>query len=584
MTFLAFVFLLIFVLNINGRLKKMEERLSKNQLPLAANATNTPQETPATETATQTGQIQKPITPKLTPPQPSAEKLFANGFIAWVKEDWLLKLGAFLFLIGLGWFTTYAFLNNWIGPMGRIALGLILGSILLLVGSWRIKDFVHQGGIFLVLGSTTILLTTFAAREVYEFFTQLSALSIMFMSTVYVAVVSVKYKNRVLALASLVLAGAVPLLLHLQNYNPVSLFMYLFVIVIGAIWVTALSGDRELTTAALILVWLYSLPYISRTIFAEKTILLQFIYAIITILFITNILGIIKRKSKDMTPDLITAVGNGVLLLTWVEYAVPLEWRSIVTAAWMLVFGVGAYILHRVTQKKRPFLAYYGVAALMLAYASYTELEMPILTFAFTLEAIFITIVAYKILKDVKIARALTGTLILPALMALESLSSRIWKTQVLHADFLVIFTIATTLLSLGLLYYKEAKKSGDMELEKLYPLLFYAGSFFAYALPWLSLQAMFQNDDTAVMISLVLYTLVGIVFYFSADKRKKQETYGAVVLGLVVIRLLLVDIWNMEITGRIITFFLIGTLFLSTAFLKKKVQNSKENYQNESR
>ena len=132
----------------------------------------------------------------------------SQKFIGWLKEDWLLKLGALLLLIGFGWLTTYAFLNDWIGPMGRIALGVIAGSIFILLGYWRIKKYLVQGGIFLVLGSTTILLTIFAARTVYGFFTPLSALIVMFLSTAFVALASVKYNSRALSLLSLTLASA----------------------------------------------------------------------------------------------------------------------------------------------------------------------------------------------------------------------------------------------------------------------------------------------------------------------------------------------------------------------------------------
>ena len=54
-------------------------------------------------------------------------------FSAWMKEDLLLKFGALLLLIGFGWLTTYAFLNNWIGPMGRITLGIIVGSFFIML-------------------------------------------------------------------------------------------------------------------------------------------------------------------------------------------------------------------------------------------------------------------------------------------------------------------------------------------------------------------------------------------------------------------------------------------------------------------
>ena len=46
-----------------------------------------------------------------------------------------------------------------IGPMGRITLGIIAGSLFILLGYWRIKDYINQGSVFLVLGSTVLLLT-----------------------------------------------------------------------------------------------------------------------------------------------------------------------------------------------------------------------------------------------------------------------------------------------------------------------------------------------------------------------------------------------------------------------------------------
>ena len=68
-----------------------------------------------------------------------------GAFVKWLKEDWLQKLGSLLLLIGLGWFTTYAFMNNWIGPVGRITLGLILGLVVLVLGHFRIKKYLNQG-------------------------------------------------------------------------------------------------------------------------------------------------------------------------------------------------------------------------------------------------------------------------------------------------------------------------------------------------------------------------------------------------------------------------------------------------------
>ena len=145
-----------------------------------------------------------------------AEPVLFNRFTSWIKEDWLLKLGGLLLIIGFGWLTTYAFLNNWVGPMGRITLGIIAGALFILFGYIRVKKYLHQGGVFLILGSTIILLTVFAGREFYGFFTPISALAIMFLSTALVALVSVKYDSRSIAISSLILAGVSPLLVHIS--------------------------------------------------------------------------------------------------------------------------------------------------------------------------------------------------------------------------------------------------------------------------------------------------------------------------------------------------------------------------------
>src|SRR3989344_1249789 len=150
-----------------------------------------------------------------------------DKFFKWCTEDWLLKLGALLLLIGFGWFASYAFLHNWIGPVGRITAGLIAGVLILMLGWWRIRNYLHQGGIFLVLGSTTILLTIYAAREIYDFFTPSIALIVMFLSALVVTVASVRHKSKQLAILSIALAGIAPLLTNSPTADYVSLFNYL---------------------------------------------------------------------------------------------------------------------------------------------------------------------------------------------------------------------------------------------------------------------------------------------------------------------------------------------------------------------
>jgi len=558
LTFLGGIVILFVVLNLRGRVQKLEQ-VVKSGATTVDNAFNS-----VIATVPKLATI-----PSAKPTGPTA----SERFVAWLKEDWLMKLGAMLLLIGFGWLTTYAFLNNWIGPMGRITLGIVAGALFILLGWWRIKKYVHQGGVFLVLGSTTILLTIFAAREIYDFFTPLSALIVMFLSTAFVALASVRYNNRALALVSLILASIAPLLTNAPTTDYVGLFSYLFVVMLGAIWIVALTGRRELTTAALVMITLYSLPHLSSFTSADKGTLLLFAYAFAAVFFLTNTAGILKLKDKEIIPDLVTAAGNGLFLLSWIMIAAQDEWKSLIISAWMIVFAVGAFLIFRITQRREPFYVYAGVGIAMLAAATSAELKGATLTIAYAMESGIISLIAYTILRDIKIAERISLLLIGPVILSVDSITSRAWLTGVIHKDFFVLLILALILLGLGAFFLRRVKEIEDKGPKQLNATLLVVGSGYAYTLLWLSLHAGLSNDNTAVMISLVVYTIIGLICYFYGLTNEKNglRLYGGALVGFVVGRLFLVDVWRMELAGRIVTFFLIGALLVSTAFLGRK-------------
>lgn len=502
--------------------------------------------------------------------------------IIWLGDNWLLKLGSLLLLIGFGWFATYAFMNNWIGPMGRIALGIIAGALFLLFGGWRIRKYLNQGGIFMVLGSTIILLTLFAAREVYNFFTPITVLGAMFLSVAFVAFASVRYNSRALSIASLILAGVAPLLTN-SSPNHIGLFSYLFVVILGAIWITVLTGKRELTTIALIIVACYSAPYFSSSTSADTGVLLLFVYAFAVLFFLTNTAGILKLKGKEMMPDLVTAAGNGLFLLAWIMLAGQEEWKSLIIAVWMVVFAVGAFLIFRTTHRKEPFYVYAGVGVVMLAVATASELKGAALTIAYTIESGLISFIVYSIIKDLRITKLTSLLLIAPIALSFESITSRAWQTGIFHKDFLVLLVLGIALLLSGIFFLFRDQESEDKFSKQITVLLLVLGSIYIYILLWLSLHAMFQNDNFAVMTSLLIYLIIGLISYFYGSLKEKKgfQIYGGVLIGLVVGRLLVIDVWKMELTGRITTFFLVGALLVGAAFIgrnKKSLNNSNLN------
>lgn len=324
------------------------------------------------------------------------------------------------------------------------------------------------------------------------------------------------------------------------------------------------------------MITLYSLPHLSSFTSADKGTLLLFAYAFAAVFFLTNTVGILKLKDKEIIPDLVTAAGNGLFLLSWIMIAAQDEWKSLIISAWMIVFAVGAFLIFRITQRREPFYVYAGIGIAMLAAATSAELKGATLTIAYAIESGIISLIAYTILRDIKIAERISLLLIGPVILSVGSITSRAWLTSVVHKDFFVLLILALILLGLGAFFLRRVKEIEDKEPKQFNATLLVVGSAYAYILLWLSLHAGLSNDNTAVMISLVVYTIIGLICYFYdlTNEKNGLRLYGGALVGFVVGRLFLVDVWRMELAGRIVTFFLIGALLVSTAFLGRKKQN----------
>ena len=192
-----------------------------------------------------------------TPPKTDPLVLFVN----WFKDNWMLKLGVLLILAGFGWFMSYAFIHNWIGPVGRVVLGFVAGTGLTLFGSYRVTKDATQGKLFLILGSALVVITSYSARVVYDFFNPVVALGIVFLVSVYLATVALQLKMKEVAVYGILIAYLAPILTA-GAVDVKLLFSYLAVVSLSSIWLASLKGWRMINTTAIIGFGIYTIPWV----------------------------------------------------------------------------------------------------------------------------------------------------------------------------------------------------------------------------------------------------------------------------------------------------------------------------------
>ncbi|HEY4514446.1 MAG TPA: DUF2339 domain-containing protein, partial [Candidatus Paceibacterota bacterium] len=480
---IAVVILFAMVINLRNKVSNLEKKLGEmigKGVAQAATISPTPQ--PSAGLGVQ-ATSPAPAISTIPQPSPVAASAGENKFISWLTENWLLKLGALLLLIGFGWLVSYAFLNNWIGPAGRIALGLAAGALILALGWWRMRSFIAQGSVFVALGATVILLTTYAARIIYDFFTPGSALALMFAVSALVAFLSGIYERKQLGIAAVALAGIAPILAHSPTTDNVALFSYLLVVVLGATWIVASKGFREIVLTAFIVVAIYSAPLLFGFSAGSMPTMLLFAYIFAAIFYLTNTIGLLRLVDKAAQADLIAAAGNALLLILWVYRAAPSEWQSLVLSGWAVAFIVGSYMIFKATQRKEPLLLYAAIGIGYIAAATAIELSGAALAIAYTLESAAVSLSLWAITRNVSVAQRSAFLLIGPALLSVTSVFSNEWQYGVFNKDFFVLAILSITFFSLAATFRKPALLANSEETKSGNSALFVFGSIYAYVL-----------------------------------------------------------------------------------------------------
>ena len=495
-----------------------------------------------------------------------------NAFMQWLTTDWLMKLGAFFLILALGWFVTYAYANEWIGPQGVVSLSLIAGLGIMVFGHLQIPKREDPGKVLIVTGGVMMLITLIAAWNVWELFGKNVVLSMSSLVILAMAVMSVIHKSRSIAYITLIGGAIIPFALGLIS-DEIGTLAYIFLLNIGTLIIVAMRGWRGLILASLIITGLYSTLLLGMN---QTTIWL--FMALFFGLFLISIVSAIIHSKKAQRSDLIVSGINGLLFLAWAFEFVPEEWLSIVLSLVALgLVGTGFLVLKQ-TKLPMPFYIHSALAILFIGLATAAELEGEALVIAYALEALLITILSQKVVEDKKVTEYLSFIQVIPATMALGSFANY-YGGEVISRELFSILLVIAVFVAIYLMLKKDRKTS--------IPLMHLGAAFvFFLGLIWvfitnLSVELSLATNMTisdytlARIIALIVYTVMGVSMFYYGDKNSKKsiELVGKILLACVIVRLLFVEVWEMPRIARIVTFVSVGVLLVATAFFQKRLK-----------
>ena len=410
--------------------------------------------------------------PKTAPPPPISPRPPQRDLESQIGSHWLNRIGITALLIGASYFLKYAFDSNWIGPAGRVAIGLLAGIAIVVWSEWfRGRDYRAFSYSLKAVGIGILYLSLWAAFQVYALIPSGAAFFAMFVVTAATAVMAWSQDAEILAAFAMAGGFATPLLLSTGQNREIELFFYVALLDFGALALVVFRPWRRLLvmsfSGTLLLYVAWDAQYYRRS---EFTLTAVFAALFFLIFAIAPIIAKIPRGRPGTSaplPMFLGFVNAGVYFL---QMYVMLEEIDKTSSAWVALALAAFYIfLSRLTRERyQEPQAAQTLHLLHLALAiGFITIAIPIylnshwITMGWFVEAGVLLWVAGHIKSDLLNAFAL-GALALGVarLLAFDNFDT----TQVIFNARMATYVVAIAVL--GFVVWQGLRRGGEAGMQ----------------------------------------------------------------------------------------------------------------------
>ena len=164
-----------------------------------------------------------------------------------IGSHWLNRIGIAALLVGISYFLKFAFDNNWIGPAGRVTIGLLAGiAVVIWSERFRAKGYKVFSYSLKAVGIGALYLSLWAAFQVYSLIP--SGVAFAMMLAVTAATAAMAWAQDALLLAAFALTGgfATPILLSTGQNRELVLFSYVVLLDLATLFLVVFKPWRRL--------------------------------------------------------------------------------------------------------------------------------------------------------------------------------------------------------------------------------------------------------------------------------------------------------------------------------------------------
>jgi uncharacterized membrane protein len=508
-----------------------------------------------------------------------------------IAGNWFNRIGIVAMLIAISSGLKWAFDNNWIGPSGRVAIGVLLGALMLPWSQWLLgRGYSYFSEGIAALGEATLFLSVWAGCQYYTLYSRDVGFVAMIVITAVMAAIAVGRNSERIAVLSLLGGLLTPILASSGKDQQVILFGYLILLGWGAVALAAKKNWKSPVPIAFIgtqiYFWGWYSEFFHRTSPLERTVLFATLF-----FFLYAALPLVKALRRLPSGELDSAIillnafaySGALFVLLWPADKWPLTLLFLalaaghVGAARVLPAGeAGSSAIVR--------LLYAGLALTFLTLAIPIRLEGKWITLSFSAEGAILVWTGFRASSNF-LRQAGYSLLVISGLrLLILPPAGGSFLINERFGAFVVMVASLSVALWAARAHHTDVAEQERMEIGIL------AVAINVYALIALSLEFWdyFGKADARRDVALAQYVSLSVLWTLYATallfcgvwKHAALLRWQSLALfGLVVGKVFLYDLSFLDRGYRILSFFVLGAVLLGISFsYTRKLARERDN------
>jgi uncharacterized membrane protein len=532
--------------------------------------------------------------PRQTPPLTRASTVASrpdSDVETMIAGHWFYYVGILALALAVAFFLKYAFDNDWIGPTGRVAIGLLAGSALFPVSQWILgRGYTYFSEGITGLGTAILYLSIWAGWHYYALFGQTPAFVMMMVVTAVSTAVAIARDSQRIAVLALIGGVLTPTLVSTGRNAELVLFTYLAVLAAAMLVIAWRRAWKVLPPLLFVSTLFYFWAWYGE-FYAPDELVTTLAFGTLFFAVFAALPAIQSLREGALTeiPDVILVAANALQFLVALRQMLWPAHRWGLTVA-VLALSAAHLLAERAlpekatgakSQVRTTRMLYAGLALVFATVAIPIRLDGYWITLAWAAEALVLVWCGLRVAMPALRVPGLLMFLIVAARLTFLPIHAGLAPPFVLNARFLVMAFCAAA----GALAFYFARHSAveiqPPESHVYFALAVAANICFLVAISWEIWDFFSQTpsigfnrrlaQELGLSMLWVAYALAQIVPGF-AWKSAALRWQGLILMGVAIAKVFLFDLSFLSSFYRIVSFFALGLVLLGVSFFYQKM------------